>query len=278
MPPERKAPRQAEEYERTTPRAFWSGTLSFGLVSIPVDLYAATKPSRATMRMLGPEGHFLLRRYVCSLDGHALESEEIVRGYPNNGEGRFVVISDEELAALEPRKSRDIDLRMFVALSEIDHMLLVRPYVLAPAGHSTKAYHLLAATMEASKQAGIASFVMRGIEYLVAIFAKEGLLHAEILRFHNELRRPEDIGLPEPVEVPAARRKQMEAAIATLEADVFDRNFLHDETADELLALARRKHQESRDLVEVQKPLAEDEERDNVIDMMSLLKERIGVA
>jgi DNA end-binding protein Ku len=269
---------QEEENERTTPRAFWSGTLSFGLVSIPVDLYAAIKPSRVSMRMLGPEGHFLLRRYVCSLDGHALENDEIVRGYPNEGEGRFVVISDEELAELEPRKSRDIDLRMFVPLSEIDRMLLVRPYVLAPAGHSTKAYHLLAATMEASKQAGIASFVMRGIEYLVAIFAKKGLLHAEILRFHNELRRPEDIGLPQPVKVPAARRKEMEEAVATLETDVFDRNFLHDETADDLLALAKRKQEESRDLVEVEKPPTDDEERDNVIDMMSLLKERIGIA
>lgn len=276
MPAESQAAHQ--EKERTTPRAFWSGTLSFGLVSIPVDFYATVKPSGPSMRMLGPKGHFLLRRYVCSQDGHALESDDIVRGYPNKSEGRFVVVSDAELDALEPRKSREIDLQMFVALAEIDRMLLVRPYVLAPAGPSTKAYHLLAATLEDSKQAGIASFVMRGTEYLVAILARKGLLHAETLRFPDELRRPEDIGLPEVAPAPAARCKQMEAAIATLESDTFDRNLLHDKTADDMLALVKRKQLESRDVVEVEKPLAEDEEHDNVIDMMSLLKERIGIA
>lgn len=267
----------AEASERPLPRAFWSGTLSFGLVSIPVDLYAAIRPRRISMRMLSPEGHLLSRRYVCSQDGRPLDSEEIVRGYPLP-EGGFVVVSDEELDDLEPKKSRDIDLRRFVSREQIEPMLLNRPYILAPAGQSTKAYHLLAAAMERSGHAGIASFVMRGTEYLVAIFAEGGLLRAETLRYSEELRRPSDVGLPEVQRAPADRRRQMEEAMTTLERETLDESFLRDESGAELLALAERKRAESRDIVEVPEVGEEAAEgSDNVIDIMSLLKERIGM-
>ena len=164
------------------PRAFWSGTLTFGLVSVPVDLFPAVRPRRIALRTLGPEQQPLVRRYVCSVDGQPLSREDIVRGY-ENADGSFTVVSDDELDALEPRKSRDIDLRRFVAREEIPRPLLERPYVLAPAGESTKAYRLLAETMERSGKAGIATFVMRGKEYLAAIFAEGGTLRAVTMRF-----------------------------------------------------------------------------------------------
>jgi DNA end-binding protein Ku len=208
----------ADEPEaRLYPRAFWSGTLTFGLVSVPVDLYPAVRSRRTPLRLLGPDEQPLARRYFCSADGEPLTNEDIVRGYEND-DGSFTLVDDEELDALAPRKSRDIDLRRFVGRDEIPRQMLERPYVLAPAGESTKAYHLLAATMESSGRAGIATFVMRGKEYLAAIFAEGGTLRAVTMRFAAELRTPEDVGLPRAVRPAAERRQEVERAVAELTA------------------------------------------------------------
>jgi DNA end-binding protein Ku len=174
------------------PRAFWSGTITFGLVSVPIDLYPAVRARRAPLRMLGPEDRLLQRRYYCSVDDEPLTNDDIVRGY-EWPDGSVTVVTDEELEALAPRKSRDIELQRFVRRDEIPPKLLERPYVLAPAGDSTKAYRLLAHTMEQSRRAGLATFVMRGKEYLAAIFAEGGLLRAATMRFNDELRTPSSV-------------------------------------------------------------------------------------
>ena len=189
--------------------------------------------------MLGPDDQPLVRRYFCSADGRALTREDIVRGYEND-DGSFTVVADEELDAFAPRKSRDIDLRRFVAREEIPRQLLERPYVLAPAGESTKAYHLLAATMEKADRAGIATFVMRGKEYLAAIFAEGGTLRAVTMRFADELRTPNDVGLPSAARPSADRRQEMERALAELTGDELDTTLLDDEYAARLLELAQR--------------------------------------
>src|SRR5688572_4969580 len=209
------------------PRSFWSGTLTFGLVSVPVDLFPAVRSRRIAFRMLGPDDQPLVRRYFCSADGKALTADDIVRGYEND-DGSFTIVADEELDALAPRKSRDIDLRRFVKREEIPRQLLERPYVLAPGGESTKAYHLLAATMERTGRAGIATFVMRGKEYLAAIFAEGGLLRAATMRFVEELRTPAPIGLPKARKIDAAGRKDVEAAHTKPKADDTARDALDD--------------------------------------------------
>src|SRR5690606_12970362 len=192
---------------------------------------------RVPLRLLGPDGQPLARRYFCSADGEPLSGDDIVRGYEWE-DGSYTVVDDEELDALAPEKSRDIDLRRFVARDEIPAELLERPYVLAPAGESTKAYHLLARTMERTGRAGVATFVMRGKEYLAAIFAEGGLLRAVTMRFVDELRTPEDVGLPPVQRVSAAARKRMEAALAKLEEKQLDESSLEDEDAAALLELA----------------------------------------
>jgi DNA end-binding protein Ku len=266
------------EDQHAGPRAFWSGTITFGLVSVPVDLYPAVRSNRVPLRMLGPEGQPLQRRYFCSADGRPLAYDDLVRGYEWD-DGSYTVVTDEELDALEPRKSRDIDLRRFVKREEIPPELLERPYVLAPSGDSTKAYHLLAQTMEQSGRAGIATFVMRGKEYLAAIFAEGGLLRAHTMRFVDELRTPDDIGLPAVRKVAASERKAAEAALARLEKDDIDPRTLHDDYADALHELAERKRAEGTDVIEVEEAPAEDEEEAaDVIDIMSVLKERMGAA
>lgn len=265
-------------HEHGGPRAFWSGTITFGLVSVPVDLYPAVRSRRAPLRMLGPQGQLLQRRYYCSADDEPLTNDDIVRGY-EWPDGSFTVVTEEELDALAPRKSRDIDLKRFVGRDEIPPKLLERPYVLAPAGDSTKAYRLLAQTMEQTGRAGIATFVMRGKEYLAAIFAEGGLLRAVTMRFNDELRTPESIGLPRPPKVDAEDRRPIELALAKLKADDIDREALEDDYTSALLRLAERKRSEGRDVVEVDEQAAEDDvESADVIDIMSVLKQRMGAA
>ena len=269
----------AEERDAApNPRAFWSGTLTFGLVSVPVDLYPAVRSRRTALRMLGPDDQPLVRRFFCSVDLKPLGQDDIVRGYEND-DGSFTIVADEELDALAPRKSRDIDLRRFVKREEIPRQLLERPYVLAPAGDSTKAYHLLAETMERSGKAGIATFVMRGKEYLAAIFAERGSLRAVTMRFQSELRTPDDVGLPGVVRAPAERRQEMERALAELTEDELDLKLLEDEYASALLELAEAKREAGRDVVEIEEAPAEDEQESaDVIDIMAVLKQRMGGA
>src|SRR5207248_9487289 len=109
----------------------------------------------------------------------------------------------EEPAGLEPRQSRDIDLRQFVSADALDPLYFERAYYLAPAGDSPKAYTLLARIMERTKRAGIATFVMREREYLVALLAERGILRAETLRFADEVREPDEVGLGRAGRTPA---------------------------------------------------------------------------
>ena len=159
-------------------RPFWSGTLTFGLVSVPVDLYPGNRTNRAPLRMLGPEGEPLSRRYYSEKSGRDLDDDEMIRGYEIEKD-RYVVVTDEELERLAPEQRRDLDLRRFVPLEDIPPLYFDRSYFLAPSEGSEKAYKLLAHTMEKEKLAGVATFVMRGKQYLVTIFAENEILRAE---------------------------------------------------------------------------------------------------
>ena len=162
--------------------------------------------------MLSPEGVPLRREFYDAKSKRAVDRDDIVRGYELEDD-EYVVVTDEELESLEPQKSRDIDLRQFVDRDAIDPMYFDRAYFLTPAGESTKAYRLLAETMERTNRAGIATFIMRGKEYLIAILAEDGILRAETLRFADEVRTPDQIGLPEPPKLKAAEVKRFERAI-----------------------------------------------------------------
>jgi DNA end-binding protein Ku len=186
---------QTEAAEPQTPRPFWSGTISFGLVSIPVNLFPANRSSHIGLRLLAPQGTPLRRRYYSSKTDRALSPEEMVRGYEIDA-GHYVVVTDEELERLAPEKSRDIDLRQFVNEHELPPLLFERAYFLTPADGSTKAYQLLAAVMEKKHRAGLATFVMRGKEYLIAILAEQGILRAETLRSKMSFARRKTLGCP----------------------------------------------------------------------------------
>lgn len=258
------------------PRAFWSGTLTFGLVTIPVELYPGVRPQRVPLRMLAPDGQPLQRRYT-SQSGRPLAEDEIVRGYPLS-EGRFVPVTDDELAGLQPRRTRDIELLRFVDQRQIDAIFFERPYVLAPAGRSTRAYHLLAEVMARENRAGIATFVMRGKQYLAAVFSEGGLLRATTLRFADEVRTPSDVGLPPVAAAPPALRRRMEAAIDAQAADELPADVLRAERDERLAELVAAKREAGRDLVEVPEEIAAEHADDELVDVMAVLKQRIGAA
>jgi DNA end-binding protein Ku len=253
-------------------RPFWSGTLTFGLVSVPVDLYPGNRTNRAPLRMLGPEGEPLARRYFSQKTGKDLPDENMIRGFEYDKD-RYVIVTDEELERLAPEQSRDIDLRRFVPLEDISPLYFDRSYFLAPSQGSEKAYRLLAQTMEKQELAGVATFVMRGKQYLVAIFPENEILRAETMRFSDEIRSPKEIGLPEKPKVSAATVKKLENLISKHSDRRLSLKELKDEQTEKLLKLVEKKRRQHKDVVEVEVP---EQEQGKVIDLMEALKKSLA--
>jgi DNA end-binding protein Ku len=265
-----------ETNDRPGPRSFWSGTLSFGLVSIPVELYRGTRSAGISLRMLAEDGTPLSRRYVSAADGAELSDEDLVRGYEISP-GEHVPITDEEIESLEPAKSRDIDLRRFVPLGSIDPIYFDRPFFLAPAGDSTKAYRLLADTMQRTKRVGVATFVMNAKEHLVAIVAQGGLLRAHLLRFKDEVRGLDDVGLPKRGKPEASLVAQYRKLIEKRAADELDTELLRDEGTAKVRALIEKKEKQHRDVVEHEGAGATGEAPEaRIIDLMEVLKQSLS--
>jgi DNA end-binding protein Ku len=253
-------------------RAFWSGTISFGLVSIPVNLFPANRSAGVSLRMLAPDGTPLARRYYDPETDREVPYDELVRGFEIEKD-EYVVLSDDELEGLAPEKTRDIDLRSFVDRDAIPPLFFERAYFLTPAGQSTKAYRLLAATMERTNRAGIATFVMRTKEYLVAILAENGILRAETLRFHEEIRPLEEIDLPARPDLDRKQVQDVEKAIRKLTRKTLDESELEDDYARRLRALVEKKKKARRGVVAAPAGVvAEDEDGGEVIDLMEVLK------
>lgn len=270
----RSAKRSAAEGGASA-RPFWSGTVTFGLVSIPVDLYPANRPRHAGLRMLSDEGTPLRREYHNADSGDRIENTEVVRGY-EVAKGEFVVLTDEELEGAAPEKTRDISLDAFVDVDELDPMFFDRAYFLAPQENAGKAYKLLAGVMEENALAGIARFVMRSKEYLVAIMADDGILRAETMRFADEIRSPADVGLPKAKKPKPATVAAMKKAIGRLSSETLPEEALEDEYLAELRRIAESKRKRGVDVVEVEE--AEDDEEPGVIDLMEALRASMAAA
>lgn len=278
---EKNASAQGEEKKRfhaSGPRPLWSGTITFGLVSLPVNLYPANRPKPVSLRMVDAQGTPLARRYFCEKEERVLDYDELIRGYEVE-KNEFVVVEDRELDSLAPEKSQEIDLKRFVGLDEIDPMYFQRAYFMTPDKGVTKAYRLLAESMESAGRAGIATFVMRGKEYLVAIIAEKGILRAETLRFAEEIRAPEDIALPEATRPDKQRAKAMQKAIEALTEKGFAREELQDLQSQRIVARAEEKLARGEDVIalgEENAPEFEPEQGGEVVDLMQVLKQSLA--
>jgi len=265
-------PERDETSDEGGGRAFWSGMLSFGLVSVPIDLLPAHTSSRAPLRRLDADGTPLARRYYCPVDEQEVDADHLERGYELDN-GKIVVVKDEELEALAPKKSREIDLRRFVDRDSIDPLYFERSYFLAPGKGSGKAYRLLTSVMESSRRAGIASFVMRDKEYLVAIFAEGGLLRGETLRFADQVRSSRSVGLPKPARVDAAAVKRMSRAVSTLAKKSWDPSELSD-PHEAIRQLAARKYKKGQDVIRSR--AAARDEGGEIVDLMQVLRDSLA--
>lgn len=257
-------------------RPIWAGTLAFGLVTLPVELYPTTRSSRASLRMVDDDGTPLKRRYFSQQDGELLEPDDIVRGYPV-GDDKFVMVEDEELEALDPEHSRVIDLESFVPVEDIDPSYLERAYVLVPDSDAAVAYRLLVESIAEANRAGIATFVMRGKAYVVAIVSRGGTLRALTMRYHDELRTPEGVGLPELETADATEVARYEKAMKRLTENALNLTELEDRASQRLRKLAQSKLKKGQDVHKVDESEVEPEDDESpVVDIIELLKRSLG--
>jgi DNA end-binding protein Ku len=172
-------------------RAIWSGVLTFGLVSVPVELYSATKAHDPGFHQFEKDtGDRIRYQRVNERTADEVEYSDIVKGADADG-GRYVMLDQDELDSVAPGRSRSMEIRTFVDLDDIDPIYFDKTYYLGPGGEETgKVYALLREAMGNSGKAAIASFVMRGKEYLAAVRADGDLLVLETLFFADEVREP----------------------------------------------------------------------------------------
>jgi DNA end-binding protein Ku len=198
------------------PRALWSGSLSFGLVNVPIQLLSAARDLDYHFHQLHEKDKARIeQRRFCSKEDIEVPYEEVVASY--DLDGKQVLITDEELASVQPRKTRTIEIESFVDLDQIDPIYFDHPYLLAPAGESEgtlRAYALLAAALAQTDRAALGRLVMRTKEYLAAVRARDGVLTLTTMRFHDEVRPTSAIptgGAKKPA------KKQVDHAVAVIE-------------------------------------------------------------
>ncbi|MGH2684219.1 MAG: Ku protein, partial [Actinomycetota bacterium] len=176
------------------PRAIWSGSISFGLVNIPIKLFNAVSKKSVQFNQIDARSNSRIRmKRVSAADGEEVPQTEIVKGYEVTP-GRYVTIRPDELDALEPEATRAVDLEEFVELADIDPIFYDSPYYVAPAKGSEKPYALLVTAMEESGKVGIARFVMRSKQYLAALRPKDGKLVLSTMVYADEVVPVEEVG------------------------------------------------------------------------------------
>ena len=196
-------------------RALWSGSLSFGLVNVPVQLVSAARDLDFHFHQLHEKDKVRIeQRRFCSDEDAEVSWEEVAHAYDLDEEQ--VILSDEELASVEPRKTRTIDIEAFVDLADVDPIFYDHPYFLVPAGDSEgtlRAYRLLVEVMEETERAALGRFVMRTKEYLAAVRVRDGALTLTTMLFHDEVRPTEPI----PTGGKKPKKREVEQAIAVIE-------------------------------------------------------------
>jgi DNA end-binding protein Ku len=255
-------------------RAIWSGTISFGLLNVPVRLFSAVARRNIALREIRESDNARIKhRRVAEGTDEEVPYENIVKAYELSP-GQYVPLGKDELAALAPEKTRTIDVQDFVDIEEIDPMYFDSPYYLGPADGAEKAYSLLAAAMESSGKAAISRFVFRNKEHLAAIRASDGVLTLTTMRFHDEVVPPSELddALPDKKPKVAKREQQMAEQLIDSLSTEFEPDAYKDEYREQLLALIEQKA-EGKEIVA---PEAEAPKATKAPDLMAALEESIA--
>ena len=193
-------------------RAIWSGSISFGLLNVPVRLYSAVARRGIALREIREsDGARIRHRRVAEGSEEEVPYEKIIKAYEITPQ-RYVALSKAELASLDPEKSRAIEVQDFVDLNEIDPIYFDSPYYLGPAAGAEKAYSLLAGAMQGSGKVAIARFVFRNKEHLAAIRPAQGALTLTTMRFADEVVSPAELEDALPTEAPRLAKRELEMA------------------------------------------------------------------
>lgn len=248
-------------------RSIAKGSISFGLVAIPVKLYAATQPQAGlSFNLLDKEtGGRVKQQYIRATDGQIVERSQMVKGY-EFAKGQFVTFTTEELKSLEERGSQTIDIEEFVPRAAVDPIHYDKPYYLGPERGGEKAYRLLSAVMTETDRVAIGRYAARGKQYLVMLRpAEKGLVMQQLL-YADEVRPMSDVPLPD-VEPKMGELQLARQLVEQISKETFDVNAYKDEVRERISADIQRKI-EGHEIETLQETAAPAQ----VIDLMEALK------
>ncbi|HEX2360133.1 MAG TPA: Ku protein [Solirubrobacterales bacterium] len=256
-------------------RAIWSGSISFGLLNVPVKLYSAVSKQTIRFRELREDdGARVRHKRVAETDGKEVAYDDIVKGY-EFAPDQYVTLTRDELSELDPKKTRAIEIQDFVDLDEIDPIYFEQPYYLGPDKGAEKAYALLVEAMKEARKVAIARFVLRNKEHLAAIRPLGDVLTMATMRFHDEVTKPEDLDgelFADKPDKPDDRELEMaKRLIESLSTD-FQPDKYRDEYREELLAMLERKAEGK----EVVSAASEEPEPTKAPDLMAALEESLA--
>lgn len=256
-------------------RPIWTGHLSFGLVNIPVSIYSAEQRNDIELKLVDSRNKSSIRyERVNELTGEEVPWKEIVKGYEYE-KGEFILLTEEDLKSVKPEVTKSIDIETFVPAAQIEPQYFDKPYYLVPSKQSKKAYALLRETLRESERVAIATIVIRTRQYVAAISTKEKALILDLLRYHQELRKPPDEELPgldlDELRISKKEIDMAQQLVASMESD-WNPEAYKDEYREALLKWIE-KAVENHGVVTVQQGAEDHEESSTeVIDMMALLK------
>lgn len=256
------------------PRAIWSGSVSFGLVNVPVKLVTATSSKDVRFNQLHATDHARInQKRVCSVDGQEVDYSEIVRGYDLGG-GNYVVIEPEELASVDPEATRSIDIEEFVDLSEIDPLYFEHSYYLVPDEIAARPYALLVEAMAGTGKVGIGRFVLRTKQYLALLRPREGALVLSTLLFADEVVGTSDLDVKTTADTkPSDREVAMARQLVESLSAEWEPEKYKDDYRDKVLALIEAKA-EGQELAVPEEP----EQPAPVVDLMAALEASLARA
>ena len=246
----------------------WSGTVSFSLVAIPVQVVRAVEPGRVSFHLLHSKDYSpLTRSMFCPKEELIVPPDEIIRGY-EIGPDRYILITDEELESVSPERSLTIEIIEFIDIKEVDLIYYDHPYYLVPTKGGEKAYRLLVEAMRRTNKAGLAKFVLGEREYLVAVKSTEGALVLITLHYSDEILPDEDI-LPKEEEIAADEQSRIKQSMKKMLAD-FNPGQYADARRKKIIAFLKKKVKEK---VMVQAPEVEKEVGEGPADLIAALEE-----
>lgn len=253
-------------------RSIWKGAISFGLVTIPVKLYAATDQRSISFHQVhAKDGGRVRYRRVCELDGEEVPYNDIAKGY-DLGNGEMVVLTDEDFAELPLSTSRSIDVLEFVPMDQVDPIHFAKSYYLEPDRQGAKPYVLLRQALEESGKVAIVKVALRQRESLATLRARDGVFVLETMLWPDEIRKAEFDFLDEDIEVRSQELQMATSLIDTMTGD-FEPGQYHDEYREALQAVIDAKV-EGREVVQPEEPT----EKAPVVDLMSALQESVEAA